>query len=79
MKCTPPRLVLCCSDKVNIYNNKCFIPLPVTQPPLPPPSDIPLFRPRAMNGSLYPTPTYKPPFTSCTSCQKSTPCSHCNK
>ena len=77
MNCTIPRLVLNCSDKINIYKNKCFIPLPTNANCPPPSSDVPLFRPIAMNGMPYPTPTYKPPYPSCNTCKTRNTCTTC--
>lgn len=76
VNCTIPRLVLCYSDKINIYNNCHFLPLPVEQPPLPPPSAFPVFRPTDTCGKPYPTPMYHPPYNPCNTVNK---CAKCAK
>ena len=73
MSCSIPRLVLNYSDKVNIYTDRCFIPLPPNKAPLPPP--IPLFQPLNECHIPYPTPMYNPPNPSCTSTSCKEPCS----
>lgn len=70
MNCRIPRQVYCYSDKINIYNNDCFIPLPVQPSPLPPPMMI--YQPLSNCGNPYPTPTYYPPNPACNSCKSCT-------
>ena len=53
-----PRIVLEYSDKINIYKNAYFIPLPAVPTPLPP--SMPIYRPTNECNIPYPTPTYTP-------------------
>ena len=55
-------LVLYYSDKINIYDNCYFLPLPVTSAPKPPPSAYPIFQPLGPSGTAYQTATYAPPY-----------------
>jgi hypothetical protein len=66
MSCIP-HIVLNYSDKVNIYKNECFITLPAVLPP--PPPAIQLYRPTNECNIPYSTPTYTPPYASCTECK----------
>lgn len=65
MSCKIPRLVYLYSNKINIYDNNCFIPLPAQPTPLPPPCMI--YQPLSYCGTPYPTPTYYPPNPMCIS------------
>ena len=58
------------SNKINIYQNTLFEPLPVKRSPLPPPCVI--YQPLTVCNQPYQTPTYYPSNstgTSCTSCK----------
>ena len=69
MSCKLPPLLSYYSDKINIYKNDCFAPLPVERSP-PPPSMI-IYQPLGNCGQPYQTPTYNPysPYYGCT-CKK---------
>jgi hypothetical protein len=68
MSCGKSNLVSYYSDKINIYQSEYFIPLPNIRA-CPPPS-MPIYQPLSYCGQPYPTPTYYPPYPSCTSCNR---------
>ena len=61
MSCKIPRVVYYYSDKINIYDNNAFIPLPTTPAPIAPSPFLPIFQPIANCNTPYPTPSYYPP------------------
>lgn len=56
------------TDKINIYKNPNFIPLPPNPSPIAPPMQI--YIPLGACGKPYPTPTYYPPAPCCNGISK---------